>query len=263
MMTAYVIASLCYISISFWLLYCLYHKRAISKPLAIGLLTIGLCLHAWLLYPNIITPNGLNFNVFNTLSLTSLFLLTFFLLFSLIRPIYSLGILAAPAAFFGITAGFFGHAPYKPLANISAGLQTHILLSIAAYSLLLMCAVQAIILRLQIRELKHRTRHRLWVSKLPPLQSMENLLFDMLVLGFVLLSFALLLGFVYVDDFFAQHLAHKTVFSILSWLMFAYLIFGHWRFGWRGKHAANMTVFSFLLLAIGFVGSKAVLELIL
>lgn len=262
-MTAYLIASVCYLAVSFWLLYCLYHKQPISKPLTLTGLTLGLCLHAWLLYPHILTTNGLNFNVFNTLSLTSLFLLGFFLLFGLLRPVLSLGVLAAPTAFIGLTAGYFGQAPYLPLSDISTGLAVHILLSIAAYSLLLMSAVQAVILRLQIRELKHQTRHRVWVSKLPPLQSMESLLFDMLMLGFVLLSGALVLGFIYVDDFFAQHLAHKTAFSILSWLMFAYLIVGHWRFGWRGRRAANMTIWAFLLLAIGFVGSKVVLELVL
>lgn len=262
-MIAYVIASIFYIGISFLLLYEVYHKHPINKPVVMTGLTVALCLHAWLLLPYIITQNGLNFNIFNTLSLISLFLLAFFLLFSVIRPVHSLGVLAAPTAFAGISAGFFGQATYQPLNNISTGIEIHILLSIAAYSLLLMCAVQAVILRLQIRELKHHTRHRFWVSKLPPLQSMESLLFDMLIVGFVLLSVALLLGLIYVDDFFAQHLAHKTVFSILSWLMFAYLIFGHWKYGWRGRRAANYTFYGFGLLAVGFVGSKIVLELIL
>lgn len=262
-MIAYAIASICYVGISCLLLHSLYHKKSINKPLVMIGLIIGLCLHAWLLYPHIITANGLNFNIFNTISLISIFLLAFFILFSAIRPVHSLGILAAPTAFVGLTAAQFGNAPYQELNQLSTGLEAHILLSIAAYSLLFMATVQAVILRLQIRELKHNTHHRLWVSKLPPLQSMESLLFDMLIVGFILLSIALLLGFVYVDDFFAQHLAHKAVFSLLSWLVFAYLIVGHLRYGWRGKRAANYTFYGFGLLAMGFVGSKIVLELIL
>lgn len=262
-MTAYIIASLSYIGISLLLLYYLYNKHPINKLLVMVALSAVCFLHGWLLFPDIISTYGLNFNIFNTISLISLFFLVFFILFSLFRPIHGLGILAAPSAFIGLSAGYFGQAPYQPLNTISAGLEVHILLSIAAYSLLLMATVQAVILRLQIRELKHHTRHRLWVSKLPPLQSMERLLFDMLLLGFVLLSIALLLGFIYVDDFLSQHIAHKTMFSILSWLVFAYLIVGHWRYGWRGKRAANYTFYGFGLLAVGFVGSKIVLELIL
>ena len=126
-----------------------------------------------------------------------------------------------------------------------------------------MATVQALFLRLQIRELKHKTIHRFWVNKLPPLQSMEGLLFDMILVSFVLLSIALGLGFVYVQDIFAQHIVHKTVFSMLSWLLLGGLLIGHWRAGWRGKRAANLTIYAFLLLALGFVGSKFVLELVL
>ncbi|PID48447.1 MAG: hypothetical protein CR991_11750 [Proteobacteria bacterium] len=85
----------------------------------------------------------------------------------------------------------------------------------------------------------------------------------MILLAFFLLTVALLLGFIYVDNFLTQHLAHKTVFSILSWATFAYLIVGHWRYGWRGKKACNFTLYGYGLLAIGFVGSKTVLELLL
>ena len=126
-----------------------------------------------------------------------------------------------------------------------------------------MATVQAVILKFQIRELKHRTSHRLWVNKLPPLQSMESLLFDMIVLGFGLLTLALGMGFVYVHDLLAQHIAHKTVLSVVSWLVYGGLIIGHWRAGLRGKRAANLTIIAFVLLAVGFLGSKFVLEIIL
>ncbi|WP_250163074.1 cytochrome c biogenesis protein CcsA [Psychrobacter sp. WY6] len=187
----------------------------------------------------------------------------FYFLFCLYRPIVSLGILAAPTALVGLTIGYIGRAPYQPITNISIGLEAHILLSLAAYCVLLMAAVQALFLRLQIRELKHHSIHRFWVNKLPSLQSMESLLFDMLLVGFVLLSIALGIGFIYVKDLMAQHIVHKTVFSLLSWLLFGALLVGNWRAGWRGKRAANMTIYAFILLAIGFVGSKFVLEMLI
>ncbi|MDO5768788.1 MAG: cytochrome c biogenesis protein CcsA [Psychrobacter sp.] len=263
MLLAYVIASIAYVLVSIHLCWALVRHRPIAKGFSLGMLGLGILMHASIIYPQVMTIYGLNFNIFNIISLTSLFFLLFYTLFSLYRPILSLGILAAPTAFIGLSAGYFGRAPYKPLIDLGIGLETHILLSIAAYCVLFMAALQAVFLRLQIRELKHRTIHRLWVEKLPPLESMESLLFDMILVGFILLSLALGMGFVYVHDLMAQHIAHKTVFSVLSWLMFGALLVGHWRAGWRGKRAANITIYAFILLAIGFVGSKFVLELVL
>ncbi|MGM8884793.1 cytochrome C assembly family protein [Psychrobacter sp. 1U2] len=263
MLLAFVIASTAYIAVSLYIGWALTMNRVIHKSVSLSLLLLGMLAHAALLYPYIVTLYGLNFNLFNVLSLTSLFFLFFYVLFSLYRPIISLGILAAPTALLGMTVGYIGRAPYQPLTDVSLGLETHIILSFAAYCVLLMAAVQALFLRLQIRELKHKTIHRFWVNKLPSLQSMEGLLFDMILVGFILLSVALGIGFIYVEDLMAQHIAHKTVFSVLSWLLFGLLLIGNWRAGLRGKRAANITIYAFILLAVGFIGSKFVLELVL
>ena len=263
MQLAFLLAGMVYILVSIYIGWALIQDKPIHKGVSLGLLVIGMLAHAALLYPHVVTLYGLNFNLFNIISLISLFFLFFYVIFSLYRPIVSLGILAAPTALVGMIVGYIGRAPYRPITDISVGLEAHILLSLAAYCVLLMAALQALFLRLQIRELKHQSIHRFWVNKLPSLQSMESLLFDMLLVGFVLLSIALGIGFVYVEDLMAQHLAHKTVFSVLSWLLFGALLLGNWRAGWRGKRAANMTIYAFILLAIGFVGSKFVLEMLL
>ncbi len=260
MLLAFVIASMAYIAATLYIGWALTTNNTIHNGISLGLLLLGMVAHATLLYPYIVTLYGLNFNLFNVLSLISLFFLLFYVLFSLHRPIVSLGILAAPTALIGMIVGFMGRAPYQPLTDVSMGLEAHIILSFSAYCVLLMAAVQALFLRLQIRELKHKSIHRFWVDKLPSLQTMESLLFDMILVGFVLLSIALGLGFIYVEDLFAQHIVHKTVFSVLSWLLFGLLLLGNWRGGLRGKRAANMTFYAFILLAIGFVGSKFVLE---
>ena len=260
---AFLLAGMAYLLVSIHIGWALIKDKPIHKGINLGLLFVGMLAHATLLYPHIVTLYGLNFNLFNIISLISLFFLFFYVMFSLYRPIVSLGILAAPTALMGMIIGYIGRAPYRPLTDISIGLEAHILLSLAAYCVLLMATVQALFLRLQIRELKHQSIHRCWVNKLPSLQSMESLLFDMLLVGFVLLTIALGIGFIYVEDLMAQHLAHKTVFSLLSWLLFGSLLVGNWRAGWRGKRAANMTIYAFILLAIGFVGSKFVLEMLL
>lgn len=263
LLSIFILTTIIYLAVGLYLGHQLLHRSKVNKTLVLSVFCLGLFLQAYALYPKIITLYGLNFNLINSLNLTSLFFGIFFVGFSFYRPILSLGLLATTLSLVGNAIGFFGRGGYQPVAHDSLGLQLHILLSFAAYCALLMAAFQAILLKLQIKELKHQTIHRFWVSRLPALQSMEGLLFDMVLLGFVLLSLALGLGLVFTYDIMAQHLAHKTLLSLLGWLIFGYLIFGHYRYGWRGKRAANITLYGFIFLALGFFGSKLVLEFLL
>jgi ABC-type uncharacterized transport system permease subunit len=141
-------------------------------------------------------------------------------------------------------------------------LELHILLSILAYSLLVIAALQAVLLAVQDHQLRNRHPGGL-IRALPPLQTMETLLIQLIATGFVLLSLALLTGLFFLEDIFAQHLVHKTVLSLIAWGVFATLLWGHWRFGWRGRVAIRWTLGGFLFLMLAYFGSKLVLELLL
>jgi len=138
-------------------------------------------------------------------------------------------------------------------------LEWHILLSLAAYSLFTLAALQAIVLAIQEQQL--RQRHVAGIMrKLPPLQSMEQSLFKLIVTGFIFLTIGLFTGFLFLEDIFAQHLVHKTVLSIIAWCVFATLLWGRRQYGWRGKTAIKWTLFGFSFLVLAFFGSKLVLE---
>jgi len=92
---------------------------------------------------------------------------------------------------------------------------------------------------------------------------MEALLFDMISLGFALLTIALATGFVFMDNMFAQNLAHKTLLSLIAWLVFAILLWGRYKFGWRGRKALVWTLAGFAVLMLAYFGSKFVVELLL
>jgi ABC-type uncharacterized transport system permease subunit len=92
---------------------------------------------------------------------------------------------------------------------------------------------------------------------------LEDLLFKLITAGFVLLTVSLGSGMVFIDDIFAQHLVHKTLLSILAWLVFAILLWGRWRYGWRGSVAVRLTLVGIVLLLLSYFGSKFVLENIL
>ena len=131
-----------------------------------------------------------------------------------------------------------------------------------AYATLALAAVLAVFLWLQERALRRREFHR-WLAALPPLTELESLLFRSIAVGFALLTATLLTGVLFVENLFAQHLVHKTVLSLLSWLAFGALLLGRWRRGWRGETAVRWTLGAMALLVLAFFGSKFVLELVL
>ncbi|MFV5502977.1 cytochrome C assembly family protein [Acinetobacter sp. 226] len=260
----YTILALVAYTASFWYLFIhLMSKRTPNQWFVSLTALLGLSLHALVLYGDMHTPLGINYDVFSLFSFTSGLMLLLSIIYSTYRPIIALNLIGIPVAATGLILGFVFTQPAKIIIQNSLGLDIHIILSLSAYAVLLMATIQAVILRFQDRELKKKHKRRVWVSLLPSYQDMESLLFDMLMTGFVLLTLALGFGFFTIDNFFAQHLAHKTAFSIISWLVYGSLLIGHWKFGWRGQKAVRFTLLGFGLLALGFIGSKFVLEMIL
>jgi ABC-type uncharacterized transport system permease subunit len=233
-----------------------------SRDLALSLGFAGLILHTWLLWNSIFSHAGLSLAFFSALALTSWTVITLLLVSSLTKPVENLGLILLPVA--AITVGleaFYGKISFmSPAASWS--LKIHVLLSMLAYSLLTLAAVQAVLLAIQDHQLRNRQPGG-FVKGLPPLQTMESLLFEMIAAGFVLLTLALLSGFAFLQDMFAQHLVHKTVLSTLAWLVFGGLLVGRFRYGWRGRTAITWTLSGFVILILAYFGSKAVLELLL
>ncbi len=141
-------------------------------------------------------------------------------------------------------------------------LTAHILLSMAATALLFAAAVTAILLVTLDRRLRARRLSDL-PPLLPPLDALERVMFRLIAAGFILLTLALLTGFIFVTDLMGQHLIHKTVFSIAAWVLFALLLFGRTRYGWRGRSAVRWTLTGFGTLAIAYFGDKFILETVL
>ncbi len=172
----------------------------------------------------------------------------------------SLGVVVFPLAALAVSGTWLqGPRPPEPL---DWRLQLHAWLALLAYATLAIAALLAVMLWLQERALSRREIHD-WLRVLPPLVELETLLFRTIATGFVLLSATLLTGVLFVEDLMAQHLAHKTVLSVLSWLVFGVLLLGRWRYGWRGRKAVHWTLAAMALLVLAFFGSKFVLELVL
>lgn len=221
----------------------------------------AMLLHAVVTWSTISTPDGLALGLFPTLLLAACVIAALLLVVALLQPVLGLGIGIFPLAAITVAAGLVA-PPGRILAPDDFGLATHILVSIAAYAVLSLAAMQALVLMIQHR-LLHEHRPVPAMRALPPLSTMEHLLMWMIGIGFLLLTAALASGFIYLEDLFAQHLAHKTVLSIIAWCLFGSLLLGHWLAGWRGVIAVRFTLGGMILLALGYFGSKLVLEIIL
>ncbi len=235
-------------------------ERPPHLSLFLGLAAVGL--HGAVLFHLVFSAQGLDLSFFKAASLVSWLAALLVLLAAMSRPVENLGIAVLPLAALLLLLTELSPVQPDTLRDVPAELEWHIVLSILAYSLLSIAALQAALLYVQDRHL-HNKQPGGFIRALPPLQTMESLLFQMIALGFVVLSLALLSGMVAIDDLFAQHLVHKTVLSILAWVVFGVLLWGRWQFGWRGRTAIRWSLTGFVVLMLAYFGSKLVLEFIL
>ena len=259
------LAVLLYLCAGIWLAVRLARASAGASGSKAGPLALGwgaALLHAAILSQTVFQPIGLNLGFCNALSFTAWLIVALLLAAALVRPVENLGIVVFPFGALTLLIGLL-----FPTERIVADLrqwplELHILIAILAYSLLSLAALQAILLAIQ----DHRLRRRQpggFLRGIPPLTAMETLLFQMIGAGFVLLSLTLVSGLFFLRDIFAQHLVHKAVLSFIAWCVFGILLWGRWRFGWRGRTAIRWTLSGFSFLALAYFGSKLVLELIL
>ena len=153
----------------------------------------------------------------------------------------------------------------KPLPNTELLVfKIHILIAMAAYSLFTIASLHVLLMALLERRLHDGTLPQA-LRRLPPLLAMEGLLFRIIWAGFILLTLTLASGVVFSEELFgrAAKLNHKTVFGVLSWIVFALLLGGRFVYGWRGRVAVRWTLAGFLMLVLAYIGSKFVLEVIL
>lgn len=202
---------------------------------------------------------GADLHFYAALSLAGLGMAALTALYGASGRMQALGVVVFPLA----AATLLGDALTAHVAGavLDWRLQLHAWCALLAYATLAIAALLAVMLWLQERALRRRDYHH-WLRALPPLTELESLLFRTIAAGFALLSATLLTGLLFVEDMLAQHLWHKTVFSTLSWLIFGVLLFGHWRWGWRGRKAARWTIAAMLLLALAFFGTKFVYDLL-
>lgn len=222
--------------------------------LAVTLHTIGLQQAIWL-------DGSVDLGLFKASSLLGLILAILVLFNQLQRGVLDLSTWLLPvSAFTALLATFFTSGFEAREATF--GVLLHVMFALLAYALFTVTLVYALVVRAQDRGLKH---HRLssFLLRLPPLQTMEHAQFKLAWISFILLTLAMVVGYTAADGFLGEQIAHKTIFTLMGWGFFAALFVGHHFWGWRAVMTLRWLIAGYLLLSVGFFGSKIVLELIL
>lgn len=236
------------------------HHQPKNKIVIIG--AISILLHGVILSSQIVTPAGFNLSLFNTMSASMLIISALSLTAFSFRPLDLLLMIILPVSASNFLLAWMFPATHLLPLDSPAGLRIHVFISIIAYSLMALATLHAIFLSIQNRHLHNHQTGGI-VRLLPPLQEMEKLLFEIILVGFIFLSVALASGFIFLENLFEQHLVHKTILSMLAWLLYASLLLGHAILGWRGRTAVRWTIGGFICLMLAYIGSKFVLEFII
>jgi len=228
------------------------------------LLLVALLLHGFGLYGDLFGGGAMRFGFAGALSLMLWLAVLIYWVESFHSRLEGLQPLVLPLAA-ACTLLPVGFPDQHLLANVASPLfRAHLLVAMVAYSLFTLAALHAILMAVVERRLHHGQVTKPLAS-LPPLLTMEALLFRLIGIAFILLTLTLASGIAFSETLFGKALRfdHKTVFSIISWLIFAVLLVGRYAWGWRGRKALRWTLAGFAALLLAYVGSRFVLEVIL
>ena len=231
-------------------------------PLLVG--WTAALLHAWLLARGMLAASALNLSLGYVFSLVTLMTVIVFLLSTLARDMFNLGLFVMPVGLLGLLVGLFPAGQPAPLENPSALQWWHLGIALVAFGFLCIAAAQALLLYLQDRHL-HSHRPGNLLPSLPPIQTMENNLFWLTMIGVILLTLNLVVGMVYLYHQQGRTLAfnHHILLSFIAWLGFSGLLCGHRIYGWRGTVAARWTLAAFGVLVLAYFGTRFVTSVVL
>ena len=231
-----------------------------------------LIVHGIQLHDSVFTPQGFVFGFAQDLSLIAWVGLAFYWFQSWFLPISSLRWLAVLFALIcSLLPSLFPGALISPKAVSDPWFKGHFIVATISVGLLSLAAMHAMLMSVQDRALHRQlaiapnSRVAHWLEDLPPLMTMESLLFNLLYVGFALLSLTVFSGLLFSQTLFGKPLVfdHKTIFALVSWFLFAGLLLARWRVGLRGRAAIRWVLSAYSALLLAYVGSRFVLEVIL
>ena len=225
---------------------------------------LPLAMHGFLLGRSVFAPDGLHLGLANAISAILWLTVLIYWIGNFFYRLDGLQALVLPLAAVATLLPIVMPVPGVLPNTQFAAFKMHLLISLLAYSLFTIASLHVALMALVEKRLHDASVPQV-LQQLPPLLTMEALLFRIIWAGFVLLTLTLATGVLFSEVLFgkAAPFTHKTVFGIVSWLIFAALLVGRHVYGWRGRTAVRWTLTGFAMLVLAYIGSRFVLEVLL
>lgn len=252
------------LAVYFWRAQAAGHVDELGRGMVGHAVLFPLIVQGYLLYQSLFIEEQMNLGLVYSLSLILWLTMLVYWVARFFYPIASLQTLVLPLAAVGALLPVLFPSTHLQPKTTSMIFEAHIMVAMLAYSLFTIAVLHAGLMSLVEKRLHHAILPRV-LHNLPPLLTMEALLFRIIVAGFTLLTLTLASGIVFSEELFGKpwQLNHKIVFGLISWCVFAMLLAGHYFYGWRGRTAIRWTVSGFVFLLLAYVGSKFVVEVLL
>jgi cytochrome c-type biogenesis protein CcsB len=117
--------------------------------------------------------------------------------------------------------------------------------------------VAAIMYLLQESQIKKKRLGTLY-NRLPSLETLDSINHFALICGFTFMTAGMITGAIYAQVALGSYWRWdpKEVCSLMAWVFYAVLLHERLAVGWRGRRAALLSVFGFLVLVLAFVGAN-------
>lgn len=229
-----------------------------------GLLLVTLAAHGVVLAQGIFADGIMRFGFSVSLSMMFWLAIAMYWVESFYARMEGLQMFGFPLAAICVLLPAIMPSPHLQANTDNLVFRAHFIMAMLAYSLFTLAALHALLMALAEKSL-HKGRLSPFLAGLPPLLTMESLLFRLIHMAFALLTLTLLTGVFFSEALFGRPMSldHKTTFAFLSWMIFAALLLGRHLRGWRGKLALRWTLAGFATLLLAYVGSHFVVEVIL
>lgn len=237
--------------------YLFYQKNFLHRS-GYFLMLAGFIGHTLSIILNGIASNGFPVrNLHETLSLAGWAVACFFLLFQSKFKLKVLGIYAAPLiALIMIAVSQVPNTPTQVQSIFkNFWLISHVIsVFIGNAAFALACGI-GILYILQERAIKNKNPG-FFFKRLPSLDMLDATGYSCIIVGFTLLTFGLITGFIYAKSVWGRFWSWdpKEVWSGITWLFYAALLHERLTAGWRGRRAAIMAIIGFMILLFTFLG---------
>jgi ABC-type uncharacterized transport system permease subunit len=194
----------------------------------------------------------------NSESLLALLVMAAFMVVYAIYQTTSPGIVVFPLVFL---LTFIAATGQKPFLAVTPGIRSgwlfaHIALIFAGYAALFVSFGASVTYLLQERNLKSKKGGGL-MSRLPALETIDEISYRALMLGFPFMTLGLVAGVVIAQASYGQldYFDPKVLFSVLMWAVYLVMLYTRWNAGWRGRRAAYLATCAFAAAVVAWAAN--------